>query len=90
MRVPALGGGVGELAWVEAEQLRERPRLGIVGGAVAFLPLGDVVGREAAARGQGGGVEARSARRLAQDVAEIVFQHGQPALGSSGEPDATA
>ena len=51
MRVPALSGRVGELARIEAEQLRERPRRRFVGCAVAFLPFGDLAGREAAPGG---------------------------------------
>ncbi len=75
VRLPAPGGGVGQFARIEAEQLGQRARLGVTRGALALLPLGDVVGRQAAAGGQGGGVEAGSARRLAEDVAEIVFEH---------------
>ena len=38
VRVPAPRGGVGELAGVEAEQLRQRARRVVVGGALAFAP----------------------------------------------------
>jgi hypothetical protein len=77
VRFPPPQGRIGELPGVEAQKLGQRTRLGLVRSAPTLLPLGDVVGGETAARRQGGGVEARSARRFAQDVAEIVFEHGR-------------
>ena len=76
VRFPAPRGRIGQFARIETVQFRQRTRRALVGRAVAFFPRRDVAGFEAGAGGQGRIVEAGAARRLAQDVGEVVFEHG--------------
>ena len=95
VRFPAACGGVGKFPGVESEQLRKRPRLGLVRGALALLPRHDVdrrpgrCARPASRRpGPFRATPCAGCRRNRLRALTLSLLVRVPA--PSGEPDATA